>query len=264
MNHYVYIIKIPDTGEYYYGSRKCVCSPEEDYKYKGSMVTWKPDKSKLVKEILHTNFSTHYDAISKEAELILEHWDDPLNKNFCLPNGTLYKHSPKQWILKKYGIEEGTKRLKESLDNNSGCWKKGSKPWNTGKNLSEEHIENIRKTWHSEKRNDVMQSNDYQYNMSSSQMGKKNPMSGRSVYSIWLAKYGKEIADQKHADWKNKLKGHEPGNKGKVGYNTKITLEIINKVKEMNLNKISTKNISNDINICEGVVTKIINGKYEK
>jgi len=34
-------------------------------------------------------------------------------------------------------------------------------------------------------------------------IGKNNPMYGKSVYDIWLKKYGKDIADEK---WKNKYK----------------------------------------------------------
>jgi len=262
MNHYVYMVKIPETGEYYYGSRKCECLPEEDLNYKGSMVTWKPDKSKLVKEILDTNLSTHYDAVSKEAKLILEHWNDPLNKNFCLPNGTLYNHSPKQWILKKYGVDEGTKRLKEIVINNSGCWKKGNKPWNTGKNLSEEHLGNIRKTWHSEKRNEVIQSESYKQNMSIKLSAENNPMFGISIYSKWLYKYGKEIADQKLASWKENHKGHEPGNKGKIG-NHILSKEFINEIKNMRKNK-SRLDISKFYDIPISSVGKILNGVYDE
>lgn len=32
-----------------------------------------------------------------------------------------------------------------------------------------------------------------------------NPMKGRTVYSIWLEKYGKEEADRRQAEWKRKL-----------------------------------------------------------
>lgn len=35
--------------------------------------------------------------------------------------------------------------------------------------------------------------------------GKNNPMYKRSVYSIWLTKFGKEIADEKYKQWKDNI-----------------------------------------------------------
>jgi NUMOD3 motif len=211
---YVYKISLLETGEYYFGSRKCSVLPEKDIHYMGSMCAWKPDKSKLIKEILFTNFSTHKEALEKEAELILEHWKNPLNKNYALPNGILYTHSPKEWILKKYGIKEGNRIFQEINENNSSIWRKGHQPWNTGKTLSEEHLENIRKTWHSEKRMKVMQSEEYKNNMSNSLSGEKNPMFNKTIYEVWHIKYGKEIADKKLEEWHKNKKGQKAWNKG--------------------------------------------------
>ena len=208
MNYfYVYKMSIPDTGEFYFGSRKCQCIPEKDIKYTGSMCSWKPDKLKLVKEILYKDFETHQDVLLKETELIKEHIKNPLNKNYSLPNGDLYIHSPKEWILKKYGEEKGNEILKKINEKNSSIWRKGNKPWNTGKHLSEEHSKNIRKTWHSEKRMKVMQSQEYKDNMSKSLSGEKNPMFNKTIYEVWHIKYGKEIADKKLEEYKNNLKG---------------------------------------------------------
>jgi len=36
--------------------------------------------------------------------------------------------------------------------------------------------------------------------------GENNPMFGKSFYSVWLEKFGKEIADQKYIQWKENLK----------------------------------------------------------
>jgi hypothetical protein len=215
MNYfYVYRVTLPETGEYYFGSRKCTCIPEKDKKYKGSMCTWKPDKSKLVKEILFTNFLTHQDAILKETELILENKNDLLNKNFSTPNGAIYIKSPKEWILKKNGIEKGNQILSEIYKNNSSIWRKGNKPWDTGKHLSEDHCNNIKKTWHSEKRMNIMKSKEYSEKMSESLSGEKNPMFKKTFYEIWYIKYGKEIADKKLKEWHEKKKHKIPWNKG--------------------------------------------------
>ncbi len=34
--------------------------------------------------------------------------------------------------------------------------------------------------------------------------GEKNPMYGRTFYDVWVEKYGKEIADLKMEEWKQK------------------------------------------------------------
>jgi hypothetical protein len=38
--------------------------------------------------------------------------------------------------------------------------------------------------------------------MSKVTSGKNNPMYGRSIYDVWLEKFGKEIADQKYKSWR--------------------------------------------------------------
>lgn len=85
-NFYVYKLEHIETKEFYFGSRGCKCLPEEDVKYMGSMHTWKPDKSKLIKIIIETNFETRTDALIYEASLIKENIDNDLNRNYHIPN----------------------------------------------------------------------------------------------------------------------------------------------------------------------------------
>lgn len=51
---------------------------------------------------------------------------------------------------------------------------------------------------------------DHSINMS----GKNNPMSEKSVYDVWLEKYGKEEADIRHEIWTEKKRIKSLGNKG--------------------------------------------------
>lgn len=60
--------------------------------------------------------------------------------------------------------------------------------------------------------------------------GENNPMFGKSMYDIWLEKYGKEEADKKHSEWKLKKSGKIPHNK--------LTDKICQYDKEGNLIKI--------------------------
>lgn len=84
MYHYTYKLTLPATEEYYFGSRTCIVHPLLD-NYMGSMITWKPDKSQLKKEILRSDFNNREECIEHERNLILEHKDDPLNRNANIP-----------------------------------------------------------------------------------------------------------------------------------------------------------------------------------
>jgi len=84
LNHYTYKVTLPETGEYYIGVRSCKCLPEEDT-YKGSMCSWKVDKSKLVKEI-YTTFKSRELANEWERLAIETCIDEPLNRNYHIPS----------------------------------------------------------------------------------------------------------------------------------------------------------------------------------
>jgi hypothetical protein len=90
--HYVYKLTEESTGNFYYGSRSCRCKPMDDV-YMGSMITWKPDKKLLKKEIIKCNFENREDAITEESKLILESIKNPLNMNFHIPNKGFYNKS---------------------------------------------------------------------------------------------------------------------------------------------------------------------------
>jgi hypothetical protein len=261
MYYYVYKVTLPETGEYYIGSRKSKKLPEID-PYMGSMCAWKPDKSKLIKEILFKDFLTHQDALKKETEVILECWDDHMNKNHALPNGILYTNSPKQWLIKKYGKEKAKELLDAMYDNNASVWRKGNTPWNKGKPETPEHIANIKKTWHSTKRLQVMSSEEYRNKMSDSMSGEKNPMFGKTIYEIWNIKYGKDIADKKLEEWHKNKKGKIPGNKNKSKGIT-ITSELIKQVKILHNNKMKNKEIAQIFNITIGAVQRILKEYYK-
>jgi hypothetical protein len=91
--HYTYLLTNELTGEFYYGSRTCKCNPIDD-DYMGSMVTWKPNKEELLKEIIKYDFETRDDAIQHEIELIEHSITDVLNRNYAIPNGKFYRFGP--------------------------------------------------------------------------------------------------------------------------------------------------------------------------
>lgn len=85
MFHYTYRLDLLETGEYYFGSRSSKVEPLKD-SYMGSMKSWKPDKTKLVKTIIRDDFENRQDCMLHERQLIIEHISDLLNKNAYIPD----------------------------------------------------------------------------------------------------------------------------------------------------------------------------------
>lgn len=92
--HYVYKLTDITTNEFYYGSRSCDHSPDEDSDYMGSMVTWNPVKENLVKDLIEINFNTRDDAMLYENEIIKKYINDELNRNYATPYGKFYRLGP--------------------------------------------------------------------------------------------------------------------------------------------------------------------------
>lgn len=59
--------------------------------------------------------------------------------------------------------------------------------------------------------NNIYQSQEYRKKISKSSSGKNNPMYGKTVYDVWVEKYGVEEADKKLQNLKNK---HQQNNSG--------------------------------------------------
>jgi len=85
MKHYVYKLTETISGEFYYGSRTFNGDIELD-SYLGSMVTWKPNKDNLIKEIIKSDFSSRDEAIEYESNIISDSINNPLNRNYYIPH----------------------------------------------------------------------------------------------------------------------------------------------------------------------------------
>lgn len=120
---YLYRLDDPETGEFYFGSRKCFCLPVEDT-YMGSMKTWKPDKSKLIKTIIKSDFTSHEDLIRFETNIIREHIKDPLNRNNSIPIAPFHivnkddVSGENNGFYGKHHTEDHKKRVSEKLKGN--------------------------------------------------------------------------------------------------------------------------------------------------
>ena len=87
-----YVYKVTDiyTNEYYIGSRKFDGDIMED-KYLGSPYTWKPNVKNLKKVIIQSDFKSMEEAILYERYIIIGCIDDPLNRNYSIPNGRFHR-----------------------------------------------------------------------------------------------------------------------------------------------------------------------------
>lgn len=179
MYHYVYKLELPETKEYYFGSRTSEINPDEDVYYLGSMKSWRPDKKKLVKTIIKYDFSNREDCVKFERELIISHRNDLLNRNAHIPgigfntlglgqyvdeNGKVYRVNKddelvKNGTLKPFWVgkthsDESKKKMSESAK---------------GKNVSE-----ITRKKMSESKLGVKFSDEHRKNMSESAKGENN------------------------------------------------------------------------------------------
>ena len=110
---YTYCVVLPETKEYYLGSRETAIPIEKD-KYMGSMCSWRPDKSKLIKTILGT-YNDRKELIENERKIILENIKNPLNRNYHIPSldANLLKRTSLPFLIETYGEEKGLNRYKE-------------------------------------------------------------------------------------------------------------------------------------------------------
>ena len=110
-------------------------------------------------------------------------------------NGRLGNMTGKRFFdvwVEKYGLEEANireyervRKQKETKEKNA---KEGKITKRKGRNLTKEHIEKIKKSCENNNK------------------GKNNPMFGKSVYSVWVEKYGKEEANKREHLRKEKTK----------------------------------------------------------
>ncbi len=169
MYHYVYRVEHIETSQFYIGSRSSKLHPSVD-NYLGSMCTWKPDKTKLIKIIIKDDFKTRDEALKFEAELIKEFIENDLNENYHIPSDGFHTHNMKrsdEW--KSWNCE----RL---IGENNPMYGKRSSGF-TGKTHSKETREKLRvsslgKTHKEETKKKIGESN------SISQLGNSNSQYG--------------------------------------------------------------------------------------
>ena len=188
MKHYVYKLKETKTNEFYYGVRSCDCHPDKD-NYLGSMISWKPNKDNLKKEIV-SMFANREDAVEYESRLLKHHISNPLNRNYHTGAGMAY--------YGKKHTEEEKKKIRNTL-----LKRYMNKPHKTkGRKLTEEHIRKISisqiGTTHTEKTKKQMSESAKEidrtnYNFKSFQKRKKIMFSETGEIFISIYQAGKSL-----------------------------------------------------------------------
>jgi hypothetical protein len=178
MYHYVYKVVDTQTGEFYFGSRSCKCNPEEDILYTGSMSTWSRfdtfNRTNLKKEIIRYDFSSRQKATEYERDVIKIHINDPLNRNYHIPGIGYYMAGTELSQERKLALSIRLQgKTYETL-------------------FGKERAEAIKKKQSENMKGSVIGflSPDYKRN------GSSNPMFGKSVKDVWIAKYGEEQAEE--------------------------------------------------------------------
>lgn len=205
LNNKIYIGQDSKNNKYYMGSGKLITQAIKKY-----------GRENFIKEIL-------CECASKEELNQKEiYWINELNatnrkigynitkggegaRNFGNKNGAWGK-SPKQRLIEKYGKEIGLQKYEkfclrqtEKLKSNNpmkgknwqDMWREKYK--DAAEGMIQEVLQNVANKCKGP-------------NPKKGSPGKKNPMHGRSVYDVWLVKFGKEIADQKLEAFKQKCR----------------------------------------------------------
>ena len=149
MHFYIYRLDHLDTGEFYLGSRKCKCLPIDDIGYMGSMIKWKPDKTRLVKTVIYTEFETYEHLLLTETEIIKANKTNPLNRNYSVPQYNFHLirsedvTGEKNGFYGKHHSEEHKQKVSEKLmgENNPSFGKKWMNRDNVQKYVGSGEIE---------------------------------------------------------------------------------------------------------------------------
>lgn len=187
-------------------------SKEMDHNYLGSgrLIKYaikKYGRQNFKKEILFEGEIKQSELDEKEKEFIKTFNSADLSIGYNIKiggnNKGIQSDTTKQKIREK---RLGTKHKPESILKMSNL-KKGELNSFYGKKHSKESLAKMEKSLF--KKGHTNENVDY-----TKRRGTGNAMYGKSVYDIWVEKYGKEVADEKWSNKYKNIKGRIPWNKG--------------------------------------------------
>ena len=103
--------------------------------------------------------------------------------------------------IQTYGIDESF-----IANHTKGCFIGNKNPF-----YGKAHTKEAKKKMSENTDKSFMQTDAYKEKVSKQTKGKGNPMYGKTVYNIWVEKYGKEQADEKNKNWKEKQRINSTG-----------------------------------------------------
>lgn len=232
MKFYVYLTLNRVNGKCYIGSH---LSRKENDKYLGGGNLLRQAISKYGKDnflnIILLETETLEEARNLEGKYIsLFETLTPSGYNI-LPDGGYLFNDPKDYELISSKLshsltgrelsEEHIAKVRKSLigrkrnpNDAKKTWESRRKnettdPWNKGKTgiYSDETIERFREIAKNREISEERKGKTSE-SMKGKHAGKKNPMAGKTIYELWIEKYGQEEADKRYASWRAKVGKH--------------------------------------------------------
>jgi hypothetical protein len=136
------------------------------------------------------------------------------SNKYNFQNAEIKQSKCKSCAIKKTITEEKRKEMSERVKgkNNPMYGKYG----NLNPFFGKKHTEKTKKKMIENRDMSVYKTDEFRKKISEIIKGKNNPMYGRSFYSIWVQKYGKDVADEKMKEYKKKQSINNSGNKNNM------------------------------------------------
>lgn len=133
---------------------------------------------------------------------------------YSLINANKKNSKCKSCGLKEIMTDEVKKRMSERVkgENNPMFGKTG----NLNPFFGKKHTEETKKKIIDGRDYSVYKTEEFRQKISKLSKGNNNPMYGKSVYDVWVEKYGKEIADEKMIEYKKKQSLNNSGEKNSM------------------------------------------------
>lgn len=202
MYHYVYKLTCQKSDEYYFGSRSSKVHPSVD-PYLGSMLSWNPVKSDLMKTIVRSDFTSRTDAVEYESSLIQSNINDVKCKNAHVPGKGFHTNGLGQYIDDRGSVHRVSPNDQRVISGEFKPFWSGRQHSEKSKQQMSESAKNRNLDHETEltRRNSISRSHLgrkksklHTDNIRNSKLGSKNPMYGKMQKRVMCDVCKREVA----------------------------------------------------------------------